>query len=113
MSSKNPRGRLLDIIDNANRIERYAAGVDEATFLSDDKTRDAIERCHARISEAVVKIGAEHMAAVMPDLSVERLRGFGNVLRHAYDDIDPALIFRLVREEVPLLRDAAQRALDS
>jgi uncharacterized protein with HEPN domain len=53
------------------------------------------------------------MSAVMPDLPVERLRGFGNVLRHAYDDINPALIFRIAREEVPLLRDAAQRALDN
>ncbi len=113
MSSKNPRGRLLDIIDNADRICRYVAGMDQAAFLRDDKTRDATERCLARISEAVVKIGADQMTTIMPGLSVTTLRSFGNVLRHAYDDIDPALIFRIVRDEVPALRDAAQRALDS
>jgi uncharacterized protein with HEPN domain len=113
MSSKNPRGRLLDIIDNADKTMRSVADMGEATFLRDGKARDATESCLARTSEAVVTISVEPMAAIMPNLSVANLRGFGNVLRHAYDDIDPALIYRMVREETPALQGAAQCALDS
>lgn len=35
---------LADIIDNDERIARYLAGMDRATFEADGRTRDAVER---------------------------------------------------------------------
>jgi len=38
---------LADIVENAERIETYLAGVDRQAFERDRKTRDAVERWSA------------------------------------------------------------------
>ena len=111
MSSKDPNVRLNDIVDNAERIEEYVRGLNETTFATDRKTLDATERCLERIAEAVVKIGAERMLLIAPDLPVERVRGLGNMLRHAYDVVDYRILFDLIRDDIPALKQAALRAL--
>ena len=75
------------------------------------KTRDAVERCLARISEAAVKLGAaaEDLA---PDQPWRGIRDLGNVLRHAYDEIEPMRIWRLVMDDLPALKTACQTALE-
>lgn len=41
----DPADPLADIIDNAERIEGYIAGMDQAGFERNGLTRDAVERC--------------------------------------------------------------------
>ncbi|MBW6526790.1 DUF86 domain-containing protein [Sphingomonas sp. RHCKR7] len=112
MSTSDAARRLRDVVDNADRISAYVTGLELAAFVADSKTIDACERCLERIAEAVVKLGPERFAVVAPDVPFERVRGLGNVLRHAYDDIDLTILFGLVRNEVPALRQAALRALE-
>ena len=112
MSTKDAARRLRDIVDNAGRIDVCATGLDLDAFAADDKAIDACERCLERIAGAVVKLGPEQFAAIAPDVPFERVRGLGNVLRHAYDDIDLTILFGLVRNDVPALRQAALRALE-
>jgi uncharacterized protein with HEPN domain len=44
----------LDIVENAEKVMRYAKGLNEQSLMADKKTRDAIERCLQRISEAAI-----------------------------------------------------------
>jgi uncharacterized protein with HEPN domain len=113
MSSKDPKGRLLDIVENIDGIDEYTVWMDEAAFRRDHRTLDATERCLERIAEAVIKIGHEQMARIAPDLPIERVRGLGNLMRHAYDDVDPEVIFRVIRNELPALKRAAMQALET
>ena len=112
MSTKDAARRLRDIVDNAERIDAYATGLDLDASPADGKTIDACERCLERIAGAVVKLGPEQFAAIAPDVPFERVRGLGNVLRDAYDDIDLTILLGLVRNDVPALRQAALRALE-
>lgn len=96
--------RLQDIIENIDRIETYVAGMDLATFTADQRTIDAVERCLLRVSEAVIKIGAERMAQISPALPVDAVRGLGNMLRHDYDLVDLGTIWLTVRTSLPKLR---------
>jgi hypothetical protein len=48
--SDKPARRLEDIIENAQAIQRYVAGMDLAAFEKDQKTYDAVERCLERIA---------------------------------------------------------------
>lgn len=63
-----------------------------------------------RISEAAVKLGdlAEKEA---PDQPWGEIRGLGNRLRHEYDRIEPAIIWKIVTVALPLLRRACEEAL--
>ena len=71
----------------------------------DDKTRDAVERCLERISEAAKKLGPM-IEERQPQVSWRGIRGLGNVLRHEYDAVDDATIERIIAQELGPLRDA-------
>lgn len=64
-----------------------------------------------RITEAVIKIGPERMAAVSPSLPVDAVRGLGNVLRHDYDRVDLRTIYVTVTDSLPRLRVDCAAAL--
>ena len=94
-SSRVPR-RLQDIIDNAQAIFRYTEGMDLTAFEEDHRTHDAVERCLERISEAVARLG-DMAVHVMPDQPSQKIRAFGNVLRHEYDEIRQDWLFEIVK----------------
>lgn len=112
MSSERERDRLQDIIDNIDAIDRYVGGRSFAAFAAERIVVDATERCLSRISEAVVKIGADRMSVLAPEIPIERVRGLGNLLRHEYDIIDLEQIYILIHKSLPPLRAAAARGLE-
>ena len=68
MPSSRPDIRFLDILDNIRLIQSYVEGMDRVAFDADSRTRDAVERCLERLSEAATKLGqqAEQLAPGMP-----------------------------------------------
>lgn len=102
---------MLDMLENAERVATYIAGLDRATFLSDALRRDAVERCIERISEAAKKLGAVAEER-MPDQPWPEIRAVGNVLRHMYDDVDPEVVWRIASQDLPSLSASIRRALD-
>lgn len=111
MSSEREALRLQDIIDNIDRIDGHIGSLDFSAFATDSKTVDAVERCLQRLTEAIIKIGAERMAVVSPQTPAEAVRGLGNLLRHAYDEVDLTTIWTTVRESLPELRNDCLKAL--
>lgn len=111
MSSRRESQRLNDIIDNIDAIDLYLAGMAVEAFVADRKTIDASERCLERIIEATVKIGEARMQEIAPTIPARAIRGLGNMLRHAYDDINPTYIFTTIRRDLPPLRAACVAAL--
>ncbi len=110
MPSSRPTTRFLDILDNIRLIQRYLEGMDRPAFDADSRTRDAVERCLERLSEAATKLGsqAEELAPGPPWPAV---RAFGNVLRHAYDQVDPSRIWEIATGDLPLMAAAVEEAL--
>ncbi len=84
--------------------------MDLLQFKADRKTYDAVERCLQRITEAVIRLG-EQAPVLMPDQPWRRIRGFGNRLRHDYDNIEEDWLFTTIRYDLPMLSAAAQAAL--
>lgn len=111
MSSSREAQRLGDIIDNAEAAISYVADVSLEGFMADRRTMDAAERCLERLIEAAVKIGADRMADIAPSLTFHELRGMGNALRHAYDVIDPRIVYSTVVSRLPALLRECRIAL--
>lgn len=111
MSTDREALRLQDIVDNIDRITGYVVGLDQSTFAADGRTVDAVERCLQRVTEAVIKIGPERMAAISPQTPVDAVRGLGNMLRHDYDQIDLGTIWRTIHDSLPKLRADCLKAL--
>jgi uncharacterized protein with HEPN domain len=109
-SRHHPTDSLADIIENAERIERYLVGMDRAAFAGNGLMRDAVERCMERVCEAAHRLG-EQAATLMPGQPWGDIRGMGNRLRHAYDRISPDVIWNTARHDLPSLAADARRAL--
>jgi len=110
-SRHDPADSLADIVENAERIESYIAGMDREAFERDGRTRDAVERCLERVCEAAHRLGA-HAAELMPGQPWGDVRGMGNRLRHAYDRVSLDIVWNTVRERMPALAADAQHVLE-
>jgi uncharacterized protein with HEPN domain len=111
VSSERETLRLQDIVENIGKIDAYLDGYSYDAFVADEKTVDAVERCLHRITEAVIKVGPQRMAEISPRTPVDAVRGLGNKLRHEYDLLDLATLWRTARESLPELREDCLRAL--
>lgn len=110
MPSNDPVQRLEDIRANVARIRAHVEGMDEAAFLRDAKTQDAVERCIERIAEAARKLG-ETFDRDYPNLDLPALRRLGSVLRHDYDGVQPALLWGFVKNRLGPLDAMAEKEL--
>jgi uncharacterized protein with HEPN domain len=108
--SSRPAVRFLDILENIRLIQAYLQGMDRTAFDADSRTRDAVERCLERISEAAAKLGAQ-ADGLAPGPPWQAVRAFGNVLRHAYDQVDPARIWEIATLDLPQVATAVEAAL--
>ena len=111
MSSRREQLRLHDVIDNIDAIQEYLGPRSFEELYADQMRVDAIERCLQRITEAVIKIGPQRMAQIMPALPAGKVRGMGNILRHHYDTLDARTVWGTITEALPPLREACERAL--
>jgi uncharacterized protein with HEPN domain len=68
LPSDKPLQRLNDILENIERILEYTREQRYVEFASDRLTRDAVERCLLRISEAARKLEgvADNIASDQP-----------------------------------------------
>jgi len=106
------RGWIEDIVENSDRIAEYVGGLSLDAFAADAKTRDAVERCIERITEAAVRLGPDRLALIAPETPLHEVRGLGNVLRHEYQRVNARLIWETATADVPTLREACVRALE-
>lgn len=110
MVSSKPIVRYGDIRRNIAKIKDYLAqGGGAMQVLADQGVAyDAIRMCFLEISEAAIKLGA--LAEVHePDIPWSAIRGFGNHLRHTYDEMD---LNAVERADGPRSTRCGVRALD-
>jgi uncharacterized protein with HEPN domain len=111
MSSEQAVEHFRDIVENIRLIGDYIGNMGRAEFDADLRTRDAVERCLMRLSEAATRLGTA-ADRICPDPPWRDIRGLGNHLRHAYDRIDTDEIWNIVRRDLPVLDRACRSALD-
>ena len=110
MPSDKPARRLEDIVENAQAIQRYVAGMDVTAFAKDQKTYDAVERCLERISEAAAKLG-DLALSLVPGQPWQEIRALANRLRHEYDAIREDRLWDIVQIDLPPLCAACEDTL--
>ncbi|MBY0421942.1 MAG: DUF86 domain-containing protein, partial [Parvularculaceae bacterium] len=91
------------------------AGGPEQALATGALHRNAIERQLLIISEAAIRLHRDSTFPLQfaPDFDWAGARGIGNVLRHRYDAIDPAIIIGVLTVQLPLLDVVCEVALAS
>ncbi len=96
-------GRLQDMIEAIEAVEAIVEGLDEANFLEDRRSRDAVLWNLTVLGEAVRGVPADLQDA-HPEVPWARMRGLRNLLVHEYFGIDDRNVWATAtRNVLPLL----------
>jgi uncharacterized protein with HEPN domain len=79
------------MLESALKIKRYVEGMDYESFISDEKTVDAVVRNFEIIGEAANRIDPDFKIRY-PELEWKRIRGFRNRIIHEYFEIDLEIV---------------------
>lgn len=109
--ARRPEHRLLDILDAIGDIRSALASETFESFSRDRVKKAAVERYFEIISEASRHIPDEHKTRFgrIPWRSVADL---GNLLRHAYQNTDPLLLWNIYRRDLSALEAAVVAIAD-
>ena len=101
---------LSDIVRAIELIEMFMDGVDDFDEYVDDlKTKSAVERQLGIIGEAVNnfrKIELEFQLA-----NTRNIIGFRNRIIHNYDEVDETLVWAIIHNHLPILKEEAEEGL--
>jgi uncharacterized protein with HEPN domain len=109
--ARNWRIRIEDMLEAIERITRYTANMDEATFSTDQKTIDAVIRNMIVIGEAARFIPAD-IEAQYTHTPWSKMRGFRNVIVHEYFGVSTTILWQTVHANLPPLIPDLKRILD-
>ncbi len=100
MSKREPAILLDDIRNAIGKIGRYTAGLDQGSFLGDEKTIDAVVRNLEIIGEAVKQMpaGFKERHSTIPWSQIAGLR---NRIVHDYARIDVELVWNILQTALP------------
>lgn len=98
------------MLDAAREAVEAAAGL-KATNLEGDRLRElALERLLEILGEAAAQTPPEERARY-PDIPWNRIVGMRNEIIHGYASVDPEIVLRTIRENLPPLIRQIETAL--
>lgn len=100
---------LLDIESIISEIETIKArvGSDFNSLAQDIILQRAVERELEIIGEAVRKL-----LELSPNIEIstsKKIIGLRNIISHAYDSVEPELIWGIIQRDIPLLKDEIKK----
>jgi uncharacterized protein with HEPN domain len=99
--------RLQDILEAIDHIQARMAGKSIHDFEANLDLRLIVERLMQIVCEAAHKLPRDIKAAAS-DIDWKGINDFGNLLRHAYHDTKPEIVWNIVAAELPRLRAFAE-----
>ncbi len=110
MSKRDVRLFLADMLESIEKIERYTRGLNFEQFAANDLVVDAVVRNLEIIGEAARRI-PEALRQRYPDVPWRRVVGLRNVVVHEYFDVDLGIVWTIVRENLPTLKEFLRNML--
>jgi uncharacterized protein with HEPN domain len=109
------REYLEHSVQAAVNITDYTAGMNQASYLQDRKTQDAVIRNLEVIGEACNNIRRHHpeFASTHSNILWGAAYEMRNALAHGYFKVDHEIVWRTIQRDLPALDAAVRAALAS
>ncbi len=112
MPAHGAEPRLLDILEAIERIRCIVRGSTLEAFEKDWQARWIVERGVEIVSEASRRL-PEELKLQHPEIPWTKIAGIGNILRHEYERIAPAILWKLAHGDLDPLEQACKSELSS
>jgi uncharacterized protein with HEPN domain len=110
-STQESRLYLADIAEAAGKIGKYTKGISSlAEFKRSGPIEDAVIRNLEIIGEAVKNL-PQDIKAKRGDVDWKKIAGLRDILAHAYFGVDFGIIWDVVENKVPALKEAVDELL--
>jgi uncharacterized protein with HEPN domain len=103
---------LEDMLESALKIKRYTTNLDYDSFLSDDKTIDAVVRNFEIIGEAANRIDPDFRTR-NSFIDWTRIRGFRNRIVHNYFGIDYEIVWTIIDNDLDHLIEQIETVISN
>jgi uncharacterized protein with HEPN domain len=110
LDNQRDRDYLEHIRRAADAIQRSSAAGRERFFANEGAFDAGLRRLHT-IAESTQRLSTE-LKDRHPGIPWARITGFRNRIVHAYMDIDPDLVWSIIQDELPALRELATSELE-
>lgn len=100
MKKKDAIFFLYDIKNSLIKIAKYTDEITYDFFISDDKTKDAVERNFEIIGEAVKKL-PEELKSKYSHIPFKQIAGMRDKLIHDYFGVDYEIIWKTIHDKLP------------
>ncbi len=104
---------LFDMREACDLIAQFTLGKDLRAYQEDPQLRSAIERQFQVVGEALHQLSKAHPETALQIPSHRDIINFRHVLVHGYDKIENDVVWGVVAENLPALRDALSRLLST
>jgi uncharacterized protein with HEPN domain len=110
--SFQPRGYLEHILAEAEYLAGRSSNLEFETFVTDETLRRAFVRSLEVIVEAAKKVPEKFWTA-QPEVEWRAMAGMGDRLIHDYFGVDFELVWDVVRNRIPELREELKSILNA
>lgn len=107
----DPRALLFEIAESSGRILEFTAGIGATEYINNPLIKSAAERLFIIIGEALNRLKQIDRPLFESIVNAPRIIGFRNTLVHGYDLVSDELVWEIISENVPDLKNLCKRIL--
>jgi uncharacterized protein with HEPN domain len=104
--------RLQHILDAIDEIHKYLIAADISVFLENSMMRFACIKQMEIIGEASNHLSAE-LKSKFSDIEWTQIVGMRNLFAHEYFGIDSSLVWEIIKDDIPELKEKVEHILKS
>lgn len=112
MTAARDENVLLHIIEYCRQIDETVDlfGMDYKIFISSHTYRNACCLCLLQIGELVNALSEEFLK-IHTSVPWRQIKGFRNIVAHAYGTIEPAVVWEIITDDLPELKSYCLRVI--